>query len=202
MDERVLVYEKSRSGRTGYTLPATEKSEDEILAAIPTTYRRDKDAALPEITEAQAMRHFVNLSTKNHHIEKGFYPLGSCTMKYNPKMNDVAANMPGFRDHHPSAPCATSAGSLRLMWELEECLKEVSGFGAVTLQPLAGAQGELAGLLIMRKYHEERGQKRTKIIIPNSAHGTNPASVTAVGYTTVQVQCNADGVIEPEDVAA
>ena len=202
MDERILIYDKSVPGRTGYTLPATEKSENDILAAIPEKFRRTEPAALPEVTEGEAMRHFVGLSVKNHHIDKDFYPLGSCTMKYNPKLNDVAASFSDFREHHPLAPCSSAPGILRLMWDLKTYLGEVSGFPSMSLQPVAGAQGEFVGLLIMRAYHVSKGNPRKKIIIPESAHGTNPASVAAVGYTTVQVKANAKGVIEPDAIAA
>jgi glycine dehydrogenase subunit 2 len=198
--ERVLIYEKSAPGRVGYTLPELENSERDILAAIPEKHRRRTDAALPEATEGEVMRHFVGLSVKNHHIDRGFYPLGSCTMKYNPKLNDKAASFPGFQEHHPLAPDSTAQGNLRLMWDLAEFLKEVSGFPAMSLQPVAGAQGEFAGLLIMRAYHAERGADRNKVIIPDSAHGTNPASVSALGWLIVKVESNEDGVISPEAV--
>ncbi len=201
MNERNVIYQKSVPGRTGYTLPDTKQREDDILAAIPQKYRRESDAALPEVTEGEAMRHFISLSVKNHHIDKGFYPLGSCTMKYNPKLNDKAASFTDFKEHHPMAPCSSAPGALRLMWDLERYLGEISGFAGVTLQPVAGAHGEFAGLLMMRAYHEHKGEKRTEIIIPDSAHGTNPASVTSVGYTTIQVKSNDKGVIPPEAVA-
>ena len=202
MEEKILIYEKSHSGRQGYTLPETRHSEVDILKTIPERFRRSKDAALPEVAEPEVVRHFVNLSTKNHHIDKGFYPLGSCTMKYNPKLNDVAASLPGFSGHHPLAPCSRSAGSLQLMWGLMGFLREVSGFPAISLQPVAGAHGEFCGLLIMRAYHLDKGNKRHKIIIPDSAHGTNPASVTSIGFTTVEIKSNERGVISPEAVAA
>ena len=202
MKKRTLIYEKSSPGRKGYTLPACRMSEDEILGSIPAEFHREIDAELPEVTEGEAMRHFVALSVKNHHIDKGFYPLGSCTMKYNPKLNDVAAAMPGFANHHPLAPCSTAPGSLQLMWELSALLAEISGLPSVSLQPVAGAQGEFAGLLVMRAYHLKRGEKRDRIIIPDSAHGTNPASVTSIGFTSIQIKSNEHGVVAPEAVAA
>ncbi|MBD3332272.1 aminotransferase class V-fold PLP-dependent enzyme [candidate division GN15 bacterium] len=200
--EGTVIYEKSAPGRTGYTLPKTEKSEKEILDTIPARFLRENPAELAEVSEPQAMRHFVNLSTKNHHIDKGFYPLGSCTMKYNPKLNDVAASFVDFREHHPLAPCSTAQGLLHLMFNLKLYLSEISGFPGMSLQPVAGAQGEFAGLLIMLKYHTEKGNRRRKILIPDSAHGTNPASVNSVGYDTVELKSNEKGVIAPEDVAA
>lgn len=196
-----LIYEKSVPGRTGYTLPELSIKERDLLATIPEKFLRQSEAALPEVTEGEAMRHFVALSIKNHHIDQGFYPLGSCTMKYNPKLNDAAASIPDLQEHHPLAPCSSARGILHLMWELSGCLGEISGFEHVSLQPVAGAQGEFAGLLMMRAYHLSRGDKRTKIIIPDSAHGTNPASVSSVGYTTIQIKSNDRGVISPEAVA-
>ncbi len=201
MNDKQLIYEKSVSGRKGYTLPDTTKTEAELLSLIPENYRRTTDAELPEVTEGEAMRHFVELSVKNHHIDKGFYPLGSCTMKYNPKLNDAAANFPNFQTHHPLTPCSASTGILRLMYNLSEYLGEVSGFANVSLQPVAGAQGEFAGLLIMQAYHRSKGENRKKIIIPDSAHGTNPASVSSIGFSTIQIKSNEKGIISPEAVA-
>jgi len=202
VSDKLLIYEKSVPGRTGYTLPNLATSEQEVLSQIPAKYLRQSDAALPETTEGEVMRHFVGLSVKNHHIDRGFYPLGSCTMKYNPKLNDKAASFAGFLEHHPLAPCSSARGILQLMWDLREYLKEVSGFPAMSLQPVAGAHGEFAGLLIMRAYHVFKGSTRNKIIIPDSAHGTNPASVAALGWSTVQVKASADGTISPDAVAA
>ncbi len=202
MEERLLIYEKSVPDRRGYTLPATDKSEAEIVSSIPERFRRNAAAALPEVAEPEVVRHFVGLSTKNHHIDKGFYPLGSCTMKYNPKMNDVAAALPGFVDQHPFMPESEVEGSLRLMWELMEYLREISGFPGMSLQPVAGAHGEFCGLLIIRACHRRRGEKRRKIIIPDSAHGTNPASVASIGFTTVEIKSDDRGIISPEAVAA
>jgi len=201
MDVPSLIYQKSRRGRRGYTLPETSSSENDILGNIPEKFRRTEAAALPEVTEGEAMRHFVGLSIKNHHIDRGFYPLGSCTMKYNPKLNDRAASFVDFREHHPLAPCSSAPGALHLMRNLQAFLTELSGFPSISLQPVAGAHGEFAGLLIMRAYHLDQGRQRKKIIIPDSAHGTNPASVSSVGYTTVQVKSNDKGVILPEAVA-
>jgi glycine dehydrogenase subunit 2 len=197
-----LIYEKSSPGRKGYTLPETHHSEQDILNSVPEKYRRSSDAPLPEVTEGEAMRHFIGLSVKNHHIDKGFYPLGSCTMKYNPKLNEAAASFGGFVQHHPLAPCSSAPGSLRLMWDLAKLLAEISGFPRISLQPAAGAHGEFAGLLIIRAHHLAKGEKRTKIIIPDSSHGTNPASVASVGFATVQIQSNEHGVIAPDAVKA
>jgi glycine dehydrogenase subunit 2 len=200
--EKLLIYEKSVPGRKGYTLPEPQQRENEILACIPQKFRRASEAPLPEVTEGEAMRHFIGLSVKNHHIDKGFYPLGSCTMKYNPKSNEAAASFEGFLNLHPLAPCSLAPGSLRLMWNLAQFLSEISGFPGISLQPVAGAHGEFAGLLIIRSYHLAKGEKRTKIIIPDSSHGTNPASVASVGFTTVQIESNKHGVISPDAVKA
>jgi glycine dehydrogenase subunit 2 len=201
MSPNLLIYEKSRKGKTGATLPKTSSSEDKLLALVPAAYRRKEKPELPEVTEGEAMRHYIGLSVKNHHIDKGFYPLGSCTMKYNPKLNDKAASLPGFVNQHPMAPCKTALGSLQIMRELEEYLKEISGFDAVSLQPVAGAQGEFAGLLIIRAYHKDKGNPRKKVLIPDSAHGTNPASVSMAGYETAQIKSAESGIISPETVA-
>ncbi len=202
MNEDFLIYEKSRPARMGVTLPETVAREEDILAFLPAKYRREAEPALPEITEGEVMRHFIGLSVKNHHIDKGFYPLGSCTMKYNPKVNEKAAALEGFVHQHPLAPCRTAIGSLQIMFELEEYLKEISGFDAVSLQPVAGAQGEFTGLLIVRAFHKDKGNARKKILIPDSAHGTNPASVSMAGYETVQIKSNDKGIIAPETVAS
>ncbi len=201
MVKKELIYEKSSPGQIGVPMPETVESVDKLLGMIPERYRRSEDIALPEITEGEIMRHYIGLSVKNHHIDRGFYPLGSCTMKYNPKLNDAAAALPGFVRQHPLAPCHTAAGSLQIMYELGEYLKEISGFDEISLQPSAGAQGEFAGLLIIRACQKSRGDARRKILIPDSAHGTNPASVTLAGYETVQIKSNEKGIISSETVA-
>lgn len=197
-----LIYDKSSPGKKGCRLPQTNQSEEELGRLIPRKYRRAEPAALPEVTEGEAMRHYVNLSVLNYHIDRGFYPLGSCTMKYNPKVNDKMAALEDFSALHPLAPCRTAMGTLRLMYELGEYLKEISGFDEISLQPAAGAQGEFAGLLIIRAYHRDKGNIRKKILIPDSAHGTNPASVNLAGYEAFQIKSNERGIISAETVAA
>jgi glycine dehydrogenase subunit 2 len=201
MAEKILIFEKSSAGKGGCTLPETNSSVDKLLSMIPKSHRRQDDAELPEVTEGEVMRHYVGLSIKNHHIDKGFYPLGSCTMKYNPKLNDKAAALPEFTQQHPLAPCHSAAGCLQIMNELSEYLKEISGFDEISLQPAAGAQGELFGLLIIKAYHKDKGQIRKKIIIPDSAHGTNPASVVMAGFEAVQIASNEEGIISPDLLA-
>jgi glycine dehydrogenase subunit 2 len=202
MNDNILIYDKSSAGRIGCPLPKTARSEEALLERIPKKYRRCDEAALPEVTEGTVVRHYIGLSVKNHHIDKGFYPLGSCTMKYNPKLNDKAAGMHGFVNMHPMVPESMAQGTLRIMFELGEYLKEISGFDDISLQPVAGAQGEFTGLLIIRAYHKAKGNVRKKILIPDSAHGTNPASVSLAGYETVQIKSNEQGIISPETVAA
>ncbi|MCI0329711.1 MAG: aminomethyl-transferring glycine dehydrogenase subunit GcvPB [candidate division Zixibacteria bacterium] len=185
------IFELSSPGRKGVPLPQTDVPEPEALSQ---EFRRRSELAWPEAAEIDVMRHFVRLSVLNHHIEKGIYPLGSCTMKYNPKVNEQAARLPGFAELHPETAEADAQGALKLMYELAGFLAEIGGVGAVTLQPSAGAQGELAGLLLMKAHHSERkDKKRNQIIIPDSAHGTNPASVATAGWETVQIASGADG---------
>lgn len=195
-----LLFEKSRAGRKGYTLPMLDVESKDIEELIPRHYLRSLPAALPELSESEVVRHFVRLSTMNHHIDKGFYPLGSCTMKYNPKVNELTAALPGMREIHPLQPEEMSQGVLRLMYELAECLKEISGMQAVSLQPAAGAQGELTGILMIRKYHEKQGKPRSKMLIPDSAHGTNPASSAIAEYQCITVKSNEGGTIDLEDL--
>ncbi len=186
------IYEISAPGRTGVTLPAL----DVPAAPLPTDLLR-RDLNLPEVSEVQVIRHYVNLSQKNYAIDKGFYPLGSCTMKYNPKINEDMARLPGFAHLHPLTDEAGAQGILALMHQLQAWLAEISGFAAVSLAPAAGAQGEFAGILMIRKYHQERGDtKRTKILVPNSAHGTNPATCTMAGFEVVELPSDDNGDVD------
>ncbi len=160
---------------------------DVPLTELPEAHLR-KDLPLPEISEVDVIRHFTHLSRLNYSIDQGLYPLGSCTMKYNPRINEETARLPGFAFSHPMQPIETSQGNLVLMYQLQEWLKEIAGFKAVTLQPAAGAHGEFTGVLIIRAYHRDRKDaKRTKILIPDSAHGTNPASSSMIGMEVVSV---------------
>ena len=187
-----LIYEMSSPGRIGVNLPALDVPESDL----PADLLRD-ELALPEVSENQVVRHFVRLSQLNHAIDTGFYPLGSCTMKYNPKINEDVARLPGFAHLHPHTDEAGSQGALALMYQLQEWLAEVSGFAGVSLLPAAGAQGEFAGILMIRKYHLDRGDdQRTKILVPNSAHGTNPATVTMAGLDVVELPSDDDGNVD------
>jgi glycine dehydrogenase subunit 2 len=195
-----LIFEISKPGRKGYTLPPNDVPPKDVTELIPEKLIRKVPANLPETSENQVVRHYVNISIKNHHIDKGFYPLGSCTMKYNPKVNEVTSSMPGFRNIHPHTPEQHSQGALELMYELAGMLTEISGLKATSLQPAAGAQGELTGLLMIRAYHDKQGNPRKKIIVPDSAHGTNPASVTLAGYESVNVKSNENGTVDLDDL--
>ena len=199
--EEPLLFERSRPGRRGADLPASDVPEVDPAASLPADWLRGDLEGLPELSEPDVVRHFTRLSTWNYAVDLGLYPLGSCTMKYNPKLNEVAARMPGFAQGHPLQPVALAQGMLQLMHELERQLAEISGMDRVTLQPAAGAQGELAGIMMIRAYHEHRGERRTRILIPDSAHGTNPASAALNGYQTVPVPSGPDGLIHPAAVA-
>ncbi len=195
-----IIFDKSVKGRMGVKLPASQVPSLELSENINTALLREIPAELPEITEPEVVRHFVNLSTKNHHVDKDFYPLGSCTMKYNPKINDVIASMPGFAGLHPDQPEETTQGALQLMYELEQMMKKITGMSRVTLQPSAGSQGEFVGILMMKKYHAKNGENRKYIIIPETAHGTNPASVILGGFKTRQVKSDNRGRVDIEDL--
>lgn len=197
-----LIFDLSRSGRKGYCfspLDIPERPADELL---PSKFLRKAPAELPEMPESEVVRHFVRLSNLNYHVDKNMYPLGSCTMKYNPKINDYTSDLPGFASMHPMQPESTSQGALQLMYELSEMLKEIAGMAAVTLQPAAGAHGELTGILLIKKYHEKLGNKRHKLLVVDSAHGTNPASAALGGYECVSVKCDASGCTDMDDLRA
>ncbi len=191
------LFELSRPGRGGGRVPHPPK---DALARIPAHQLRTEGPALPELAEPDVVRHYVNLSQLNFAVDTGFYPLGSCTMKWNPKVNEWAARLPGFAGLHPLVPDELAQGTLELLWSLEQELAEISGMSAVTLQPAAGAQGELTGILMVRAYHRSRGDTdRVEVLVPDSAHGTNPATASMAGFRTVSVPSAADGGV---DVAA
>jgi glycine dehydrogenase subunit 2 len=194
-----LIYERSRAGRRGLAVP----DRGLPVPALPEGLARSAPPRLPEVAEPEVLRHFTALSTRNFGIDTGFYPLGSCTMKYNPRINERAVALAGFRDLHPLVPDEAAQGALELEWRLGEILAEVTGLPAVTLQPAAGSQGELTGLLIMRAYFESIGEASTrrKIVIADTAHGTNPASVTMTGFELTPVSTDARGNIDLADLA-
>ena len=188
-----LIFECSKEGRKAYNLPKSDVPSYDL----PSSLTRKEAVELPEVSEVDVIRHYTNLSQKNYAVDLGIYPLGSCTMKYNPKINEEAARMAGFAQVHPLQPVETAQGALQLMWELEDMLCEITGMTAFSMQPSAGAQGEALGLMIIRAYHQSRGDsKRNKIIVPDSAHGTNPASAAMVGMDVVEVRSNEDGGVD------
>jgi len=192
-----VIFEHSREGQKGYSLPKCDVPELSLESTLGKDNLREHDATWPEVAENQIVRHYIGLSVKNHHIDKDIYPLGSCTMKYNPKVNEAAARMPGFALLHPLQDPATAQGAMALMYTLQQMLAEIGGFDAMSLQPSAGAQGELTGILIMRKYHADNGQAgRNRILVPDSAHGTNPASTTMAGLEVVEVPSDSRGNID------
>ncbi len=196
-----LIFELSSPGRRGVSLPAQDVPCKPVSSYLPEADIRRKPAELPEVSQVDVVRHYTRLSTLNYHPDRAMYPLGSCTIKHNPKVNEDVAALPGFARLHPMQEDQTCQGSLQLMYELSRDLAEIAGLAGITLQPAAGAHGELAGLMIMRAYHESRGNARRKVIIPDSAHGTNPASVTLAGYETVQIPSNAYGLVDVDLLA-
>ncbi|WP_428909092.1 aminomethyl-transferring glycine dehydrogenase subunit GcvPB [Niallia sp. Krafla_26] len=200
-ENQPLIFENSVPGRVGYSLPEFDVPEMDLTELIPSGYIREQEPELPEVSELDIMRHYTALSKRNHGVDSGFYPLGSCTMKYNPKMNETAARMNGFAHLHPLQEEDTVQGALELMYDLQEHLVEITGMDAVTLQPAAGAHGEWTGLMMIRAYHYANGDKgRTKVIVPDSAHGTNPASAVVAGFETVTVKSNDQGLVDLEDL--
>jgi len=189
-----LIFEKSKEGQIGIDF----NNEAQYDYFLPKNLEREAKAILPEISELEVMRHFTELSNKNFCIEKGFYPLGSCTMKYNPKVNEFVANLDGFASIHPNMPEENAQGALELMYKLQESLCQITGMDAMTLQPAAGAHGELCGMLIVKKYFEKLGETRKKVIVPDSAHGTNPATARMCGFEIVEIKSNEKGQVSIE----
>ncbi|MBM7584597.1 glycine dehydrogenase subunit 2 [Bacillus pakistanensis] len=199
--DQPLIFELTKEGRVGYSLPELDVPEVELSDLIPSDYIRDTEPELPELSELDIMRHYTALSKKNHGIDSGFYPLGSCTMKYNPKINENVARYNGFAHLHPLQEEEGAQGALELLYDLQEHLKEITGMDEVTLQPAAGAHGEWTGLMMIRAYHEANGDtNRTKVIVPDSAHGTNPASATVAGFETVTVKSDENGLVDLDDL--
>ncbi|WP_018132441.1 aminomethyl-transferring glycine dehydrogenase subunit GcvPB [Effusibacillus pohliae] len=198
-DQR-LIFELSRPGRVAYSLPACDVPEQPVEELIPADYVRKTPAELPEVSEVDLIRHFTELSRRNYGVDNGFYPLGSCTMKYNPKRNERMARLAGFSSIHPYQAEETVQGALELMYKLQTELEEITGMDKVSLQPAAGAHGEWTGLMMIRAYHESRGEKRTKVIVPDTAHGTNPASATVAGYDTITIKSDERGNVDLESL--
>ena len=194
-----LIFDLSKAGRQGYSLPANRWETS--VSELPAGLRRAEAPALPEVSELDVVRHYTNLSQMNFGVDSGYYPLGSCTMKYNPKINEEIASMPAFAGIHPLQPASTVQGVLRLYKDLAHALSSITGMAEFTLNPFAGAHGELTGLMVIRQYHISRGDlKRTRIIVPDSAHGTNPASAAVCGLEIVQVKSKENGLVDVEDL--
>jgi len=191
-----LVFERSKPGAVGYQLPKLDVPLPDLQATLPPTGVREEVAGLPELSEVDVVRHFHRLSQWNYSVDEGLYPLGSCTMKYNPRINEELARLPGFAQVHPLQPEEQVQGALQLMWELEQALLAITGMARVTLQPAAGAHGELTGMLMIRKALQERGEARRTVLIPDSAHGTNPASAVFAGFTVKELASTSAGTLD------
>lgn len=194
--DQSVIFEMSKPGRMALDLPPCDVPCRDMDAIIPSRFLREAPAQLPEISQLDLMRHYTALANRNFGVDSGFYPLGSCTMKYNPKVNEDVVRYAGFKAIHPQQDAKTIQGALELLYTMERYLVEISGMAAVTLQPVAGSHGELTGLKIIRAYHRSRGESRTKVIVPDSAHGTNPASATVCGLDTVEIKSHEDGSID------
>ena len=194
------IFELSKPGRRAARLPACDVPERPVEELLPAKAVCSGPPALPELSEPQVVRHFVNLSTQNMSVDTHFYPLGSCTMKYNPKRNERAAAMPGMADLHPYQPETTLQGMLEMLFELQEMLQEISGLDACSLQPAAGAHGELTALMIAAAYFRDLNEKRTEVLVPDNAHGTNPASATMAGFKAVTVKTTSAGFVDMDDL--
>ncbi|MGH2712852.1 MAG: aminomethyl-transferring glycine dehydrogenase subunit GcvPB, partial [Thermoleophilaceae bacterium] len=201
-EEAITIFERSREGRRAFVAPAADVPDVPLRELLPASQRRERPAGLPEVSEPELVRHYVTLSSKNFHLDEGFYPLGSCTMKHNPKLHERVAALPGHARLHPLQEPEYAQGALELMWRLQGALAEIAGLPNVSLQPSAGSHGELAGLLLTRAYLEDRGERRTKVLTPDTAHGTNPATVTMAGYQVVKVGTAEDGGVDLDDLRA
>jgi glycine dehydrogenase subunit 2 len=195
-----VIFERSRAGKRGYLLPELDVPEEDVASLIPSDLVRDDVEGMPEVSEFEVVRHFTRLSTWNYGVDTGLYPLGSCTMKYNPKINETLARLEGFASAHPLLPERLCQGSLEIIKRLEEVLVEITGLPAISLQPAAGAHGELTAMLAIRAAHAKRGDVRKKVLIPDSAHGTNPASAIMCGYEVESVTSTSHGLLDPADI--
>jgi len=201
-DRVVTIFEKGAPGRRAFAAPPCDVPRRPLDELIPARLRRREAPRLPEVSEPELVRHYVRISRRNFDLDSGFYPLGSCTMKHNPRLHERVAALPGHARLHPLQEPALAQGALELMWRLERALGEIAGLPHISLQPSAGSHGELAGVLLTRAYHDDRGERRTKVLTPEAAHGTNPATVTMAGYDVVKVGTNADGGVDIDDLRA
>ena len=198
--QRKLIFGYSKEGKMGTTLPKCDVPQKTITDLIPQNLLREIPNNLPQVSEPEVVRHYTNLSTLNHHIDKDFYPLGSCTMKYNPKINEAIAGNSQFTEIHPAQLSNTTQGSLKILYEVEKYLCAITGMNAFTLHPAAGAHGELTGVMIIHKYHKSKGNKKKYILIPDSAHGTNPASVILGGFKPIKIKSTEEGLVDIKDL--
>jgi glycine dehydrogenase subunit 2 len=201
-DRATTIFERSVEGRRAAVLPAADVPETPLAELIPPNLLRERPAELPEVSEPEIVRHYNRISRRNFDLDTGPYPLGSCTMKHNPRLNERVAALPGHARLHPAQDEKRAQGALEVMWNLERALSELTGLPHVSLQPSAGSHGELAGLLLTRAYHEDHGQERTRVLTPDTAHGTNPATVTMAGYEVVKVATADDGGVDLDDLRA
>jgi glycine dehydrogenase subunit 2 len=201
-DPARTIFEKGAPGRRAFACPPTEVPEVDLEAVLPAALRRPEPPHLPEVSEPEIVRHYVGLSKRNFDLDSGFYPLGSCTMKHNPRLHERAAALPGHARLHPLQDPERAQGALELMWNLQQALAEIAGLPYVSLQPSAGSHGELAGVLLTRAYHEDRGEQRHKVLTPDTAHGTNPATVTMAGLEVVKLETDAHGGVDLDDLRA
>jgi glycine dehydrogenase subunit 2 len=201
-DDTLTIFERSKEGRRAFVAPKADVPERPLDELLPADLRRAEPPRLPEVSEPEIVRHYNRLSRRNFDLDTGFYPLGSCTMKHNPKLHERVAGLPGHARLHPLQDPRQAQGALELMWRLQEALGEIAGLPHVSLQPSAGSQGELAGVLLTRAYHEDRGERRTKVLTPDTAHGTNPATVTMGGYQVVKVGTDDAGNVDLDDLRA
>jgi glycine dehydrogenase subunit 2 len=199
-DDELTIFERSRAGRRAFEPPRLDVPERPLEDLLPTRFRRAEPPRLPEVSEPEIVRHFNRLSKRNFDLDTGFYPLGSCTMKHNPKLHERVAALSGHARLHPLQDPARAQGALELMWRLQEDLGEIAGLPHVSLHPSAGSHGELAGVLLTRAFHEDRGERRTKVLTPDTAHGTNPATVTMAGYEVVKVGTDEHGNVDLDDL--
>jgi glycine dehydrogenase subunit 2 len=198
----VTIFQRGAPGRSAFQCPELDVPEVPLVEILPAHLRRAEPPRLPEVSEPEIVRHYVRLSKRNFDLDSGFYPLGSCTMKHNPRLHERVAALPGHARLHPLQDPERAQGALELMWNLERALSEVSGLPHVCLQPSAGSHGELAGVLLTRAYHEARGETRHKVLTPDTAHGTNPATVTMAGFQVVKIATNPDGGVDLDDLRA
>jgi glycine dehydrogenase subunit 2 len=201
-DPARTIFEKGAPGRRAFVAPALDVPEVDVSELLPERFRRGEPPRLPEVSEPEIVRHYVGISKRNFDLDSGFYPLGSCTMKHNPRLHERVAALPGHARLHPLQDPERAQGALELMWNLQQALAEIAGLPHVSLQPSAGSHGELAGVLLTRAYHEDRGETRHKVLTPDTSHGTNPATVTMAGLEVVKLATNADGGIDIEDLRA